>query len=812
MSIKKLLLFRIAVVLSILQLMGIAAYGKETGDDDFLLPVIHTSDIHGHLVNTSVSDNQCRIAYIYDRLLDHRGRGGTYDKSRALLLDSGDVFQGSYLSFSYSGEPLSAVFDMMGYDAVTIGNHEFDWGLGTLADPDGTMRDYSIEGADIENDIPFVACNLYRNGEKTVFCSDYVILEKTAVNCMGETKTVRIGVIGFEEDYERSVKKSEFGDRGFSIDEDFSIINSLACDLEEKGLCDATIMLSHGDAGDMAKGLGGSSVIDLVLGGHSHYNACARSEAGIPYMQPAAYARAFDSAMLAFYTDDEGKVRFRDVIGAVNNIVPDAGDSCYDDLATKEQVGELVDYIKTCASTVASLMSRKLGYIVSSAEKGVYLPDSGDRCDLAGNWMASIMARATASDVSFINRGGIRIGFSIPEGTTERDITVGDVYDMFPYGNNLYKYRISYEDFLHLLQYSLTREGLGLFTNMVGAKCYFTGSTVNAIERDGILIYKNGVFREGWKDKTLTLVVQAFSATGKRTDTETGLSNPLVEWNETDRLMDTSSVDNESAVELLTAEGEENDGLLSLDKDIHFILGEYDKDQSIDDKGSSSSSDKENASSLDKESASSTTESGSSSDHKDGSSSAQKDGLSTSSASKTSSSSSDKDGSSVTDKDSSSSADDHRFAVVKQCIDIKPAFEKTYIRYRVLEKGAAKVNKAGILKVKKAGTITVAGLVKKDGKWEPDMGSVLRIEAEKPCFREKKAELTISGEFYDAAQNLMGVTGTMTEWVSSKPEVVSIDPVTGQCRALKKGAARITAVFGRDRMAAKYSFRIRVRQ
>ena len=54
---------------------------------------------------------------------------------RAVLLDGGDIFQGNTLSNLLDGRPLAEAYQLMGYDAVTIGNHEFDWQIENTVEP-----------------------------------------------------------------------------------------------------------------------------------------------------------------------------------------------------------------------------------------------------------------------------------------------------------------------------------------------------------------------------------------------------------------------------------------------------------------------------------------------------------------------------------------------------------------------------------------------------------------------------------------------------------------------------------------------------
>ena len=87
----------------------------------YYLPVYDTSDVHGYLANmTENGEVQYLMAYISDRV--NAARGGQSDK--VVLLDGGDIYQGTTMSNMTKGHSLSAAYALMEYDAVTVGNHE----------------------------------------------------------------------------------------------------------------------------------------------------------------------------------------------------------------------------------------------------------------------------------------------------------------------------------------------------------------------------------------------------------------------------------------------------------------------------------------------------------------------------------------------------------------------------------------------------------------------------------------------------------------------------------------------------------------
>ena len=536
----------------------------------YRLPVFDTSDVHGYLADTSGEDDLYLLSFISDKVKDVRGYGMDARKDLAVLLDGGDIFQGNTISNLLEGRSLSAAYQIMGYDAVTIGNHEFDWGIGNTVDADRTMMDPAAEDAAV-NDVSVVISNLYLNGEKVSFADDYVILEKTARDDAGQELSVRIGVIGFAGNYASSIMFERFTGAGYSIETDFEAVNALAEQLESGGLCDATILLTHHEAPEIALNLGEDTVIDLVLGGHTHINLTGVTEWGLPYLEPACYGAAYGYAELMFSKDDGGAPVFREV-GRLKTVSVKADTSRLTNIPenAEELDPELVALTDAVLASLSDILNQKIGTITESALRYVYLPNSGNRATTAGNWAASIIARIAGADIGFVNNGGLRADFVVADGKDERDITLSDIYTMFPFNNKIYCYELTWEEMLTALEYSMTENGRTLLSQISGIDVYYTDTTVNAIvTSDGLAIYANGVWRDGWKDRTVRVGISEYIATTDRVSY--GIHNPFVAWNETDRLISSERIDNEGAFEVLSAEAAANGGHLAIDTSAHYI-------------------------------------------------------------------------------------------------------------------------------------------------------------------------------------------------------------------------------------------------
>ena len=574
----------IMILISIITIAVCISYKDEVkavgNDDVYRLPVFETSDIHGYIAEKNGENYQYLLSYISDKVKDVRGYGEAYNKNLALLLDGGDIYQGNTMSNLLNGSSLSAAFEIMDYDAVTIGNHEFDWGIENTIDDDKTMMDSNNEDFSRVNDIPVLCSNLYQNNEKVSFARDYIIIEKTAKKTSGEEITVKIGVIGFAENYATSIMTSQFTGKGYSINEDFCIPNNIARELEETGQVDATILLCHQDAKEVTEkmekaGLLNDSVIDIILGGHSHYNEQGRSTNGMPYMEPASYGKAYNYCELVFEKDENGKVVFNKIDNMENKSV-DLDKTTNKPENSEELDNDMINLTDKVINRVKPILETKIGYITIEAGTKEFIDGSGEFSTVGGNWSSSIYQRGTGADIAFVNKTGVRYDYTIPEDSATRDVMLGDIYTTYPFENRLYKYEITYEELLQLLNYGVKDKYHSFLSSIVGIDCYYEDNEVNALVKDGVLIYQDGNWKENWKSKTVTVATNEYVATTDKVFTG-GVHNPMVQWNNTSKLIDNEKIDSECAIRILTEEAENNNGLLTIDKKAHYILGTYKK-------------------------------------------------------------------------------------------------------------------------------------------------------------------------------------------------------------------------------------------
>ena len=218
------------------------------------LTILHTNDTHSQVEPLTSGVNIGRGGYAR--------RMGMIDKLRQedpelLLLDAGDYWQGSpYFNF-FNGRIEIDALNRMGYDAATLGNHEFDNGVDTLAK---VLREanfpivcanYAVEGTPLEDIVkPFV---IFRR------------------------KGLKIGVIGLGVNPKSLITEKNFTPLKYI--EPISVANRLADQLKNREHCDVVLCLSHLGT-DTIVGMNNpasdrilaqqSENIDLIIGGHTH--------------------------------------------------------------------------------------------------------------------------------------------------------------------------------------------------------------------------------------------------------------------------------------------------------------------------------------------------------------------------------------------------------------------------------------------------------------------------------------------------------------------------------------------------------------
>lgn len=222
-------------------------------DTVITLNVLHTNDTHSCVmpINKNFADTALadKGGYLRREAFVEQMRRKDAD---LLLFDSGDFSQGSAYYNLFHGEVEVGLMNRMHYDAATIGNHEFDFGLENM------KRIFEMA------QFPIVCANY--DFSKTILkdvVKPYTILHR---------KGMKIGVFGISPQLEGLVAKSSYGDVVYQ--DPVKVANEVASHLKLQERCDLVICLSHlgwaiGNMNDEVL-INNTRYIDMVLGGHSH--------------------------------------------------------------------------------------------------------------------------------------------------------------------------------------------------------------------------------------------------------------------------------------------------------------------------------------------------------------------------------------------------------------------------------------------------------------------------------------------------------------------------------------------------------------
>nr|WP_319569522.1 metallophosphatase [uncultured Draconibacterium sp.] len=233
--------------------LGAVPYELFAHEDFTTISILHTNDIHSHIEPFTDTDDR----YANRGGLARIAKLATLERQKnpnTLLLDAGDMFQGTPYFNYFKGELMLKVMSEAGYDASTIGNHEFDNGLQGIKDP-----------------LP--------NAEFPIISSNYDFSDTILSGSFPEYKIfkrdgVRIGIYGVGIELENLVGKKNYGATVYN--DPLVVAQKMESFLKNDKNCDLVICLSHlglryrdNKVSDMDLAAE-TSYTDLIIGGHTH--------------------------------------------------------------------------------------------------------------------------------------------------------------------------------------------------------------------------------------------------------------------------------------------------------------------------------------------------------------------------------------------------------------------------------------------------------------------------------------------------------------------------------------------------------------
>ena len=342
-----------------------------------------------------------------------------------LLLSAGDMIQGNNWANLSQGESVIELMNVMGFDAMVLGNHEFDFGQDILKKRISESK-FPVLGANVEG------LDIFK---------PYVIKE---------LRGVKIAIIGIvtEETPVSTHPKNVTGLRFNSVEE---TVKKYIKELKEKA--DIIIVLSHighyadRDLPENVKG------IDVIIGGHSHTKVEKPVLIGKTIIVQAwEHGKAL--GVLDLTVEDKKIVNFE---GRLEEIKPEPD--------KKDKAIQVIveNYLKRIDSV--------LNEIIVNADFDLDGENVRRRETNLGNLIADIIRKASMADVTIINGGGIRT--SIKKG----EVKVSHVYSVLPFDNYIVAIKLTGRQIKETLEHGVSgEEGAGRFPQVSGIKFTYSRS------------------------------------------------------------------------------------------------------------------------------------------------------------------------------------------------------------------------------------------------------------------------------------------------------------------------------------------------
>ncbi|UWP99282.1 bifunctional metallophosphatase/5'-nucleotidase [Aliiroseovarius crassostreae] len=425
------------------------ALGAGAAAADYSLTVLHTNDFHARFEPISKYDSGCSeesnaegkcfggSARLVSALAEARARS-----NNSILVDGGDQFQGTLFYTYYKGKLAAEMMNKMGYDGMTVGNHEFDDGPEVLR---GFMDAVTF---------PVLMSNADVSGEPLLHDK----LQKSVVIERGGEKIGLIGLTPQDTDELASPGPNViFTDPVQAVQGEVDKLTAMGVN--------KIIVLSHSGYGVDKKVAAETTGVDVIVGGHTNTylsNSSGKAEGPYPTMVGdtaivSAYAYGKFLGELNVTFDDAGKI----LEAKGEPLIMDGAVS--EDAATKARIAEAAKPLDEIRNKVVASSAEAI-----DGERGSC---RAKECAM-GNIIADAMldrVKDQGIEIAIQNGGGIRA--SIDAG----DVTMGEVLTVLPFQNTLSTFQVDGATIVAALENGVSQheEGAGRFPQVAGMSFAF---------------------------------------------------------------------------------------------------------------------------------------------------------------------------------------------------------------------------------------------------------------------------------------------------------------------------------------------------
>lgn len=461
---------------------------------DYTLNILHINDWHSRIESNNKYESTCSAeeegkgecfggaARLVTAINQERER---LKDQNVILLNGGDNFQGSLFYTTYKGKAEAEFLNLMKFDAMTVGNHEFDDGEDALVPFLEEIR------------FPVLSANVKPNQQSKAH-------DRIKPSVVLEVGGQKIGIVGAV-----TTDTPEIASPGpnIAIEDDVANIAAEVKTLAAQGV-DKIIALTHvGYPRDMEL-IARIPGVDVVVGGHTHtllsntddtaagpYPTMIDNPLGykVPVVQAASYSKVLGELKVVFNDIGIVKEATGDPLSLDNAIKPDE--------AVLKRVAEL-------GAPIEELKAREVSEATAPID-GSRESCRAKECEM-GNLIADAMldrVRAQGMTIAIQNGGGIRA--SIDQGV----ITMGEVLTVLPFQNTLATFQLSGRDVVASLEHGVSaiEEGKGQFPQVAGLRYTLDKSApANGGRIKSVEVMENGAWTPIDENKVYGVVTNNF--------------------------------------------------------------------------------------------------------------------------------------------------------------------------------------------------------------------------------------------------------------------------------------------------------------
>ncbi|HEY9071148.1 MAG TPA: bifunctional UDP-sugar hydrolase/5'-nucleotidase [Candidatus Ozemobacteraceae bacterium] len=420
-------LLLLTAVLFLPSALPAAAAGTATSPSALPVTILYTNDHHSHLTPTDLPEFGAQLGGMARRY--EMIRAIRASEPRVLLLDGGDIFQGSPFYSFFKGRADIAAYSLCGYDATTLGNHDLDDGLSN------NIEQYK------KAEFPLLCANVANASDGSLVFPPFRIIERGGL---------RIGVAGIIGSSAWEVIAQSLR-RGLRLIDPTLAATAVVAVLRPQ--TDLVVLLSHSGYErdlELAARVPG---IDVIIGGHT--NTYVESPTVVrqdPVVVPSPTGRGFGTIVLQAFKWGAflGRLdllveRGGPVVQAHGGLIPLSAS------VTVPLDSPMTPLIESFAEQIRARTTQVVGHCAVSfpyPEKRKHLESLP-----LGSLVAQSLIEFTGADLAIINSGCIRE--PLPEGP----VTMGRIFSILPFDNTVVTMEMRGADILDMLGFICAQYG-----------------------------------------------------------------------------------------------------------------------------------------------------------------------------------------------------------------------------------------------------------------------------------------------------------------------------------------------------------------